>query len=165
MLACPSDTGTGNKVQADGESLLCQRACPYRRFRNPVTHRSAPLHCTFIRFKSTDMCLPADWLRAIFSCGGPVPLQCLGCVNGKIKHANLTSPEPGPGKLLHVHVSVKQVPCLCRVGAARTERGPLWVPPPGGFTTQTLGTLAGTSCVNCLTWEKTTNNQTAVKNL
>lgn len=44
------------------------------------------LHCTFIRFKSTDMCLPADWLWAIFSCGRLVPLQCLGCVNGKIKH-------------------------------------------------------------------------------
>lgn len=45
-----------------------------------------PLHCTFIRFKSTDMCLPVDWLWAIFSCGGLVPLQCLGCVNGKIKY-------------------------------------------------------------------------------
>lgn len=50
-------------------------------------HRSIrPLHRTFIRFKSTDMCLPVDWLWAIFSCSGPVPLQCLGCVNGKIKH-------------------------------------------------------------------------------
>ena len=60
-----------------------------------------PLHCTFIRFKSTDMCLPVDWLWAIFSCDRLVPLQCLGCVNGKIKHfshANLNS-RPGPRKL------------------------------------------------------------------
>lgn len=28
------------------------------------------LHFTFIHFKSTDMCLPADWLWAIFSCSG-----------------------------------------------------------------------------------------------
>lgn len=45
-----------------------------------------PLHFTFIHFKSTDMCLPVDWLWAIFSCAELVPLQCLGYVNGKIKH-------------------------------------------------------------------------------
>lgn len=44
-----------------------------------------PLHFTFIHFKSTDMCLPVDWLWAIFSCSGLVPWQCYGCVNGKIK--------------------------------------------------------------------------------
>lgn len=44
-----------------------------------------PQHFTFIRFKSTDMCLPVDWLWAISSHSGLVPLLCLGCVNGKIK--------------------------------------------------------------------------------
>lgn len=44
-----------------------------------------PQHFTFICFKSTDMCLPVDWLWAISSHSGLVPLLCLGCVNGKIK--------------------------------------------------------------------------------
>lgn len=54
-----------------------------------------PLHFTFIHFKSTDMCLPVDWLSAIFSCSGLVPLQCLGCVNGKIKpfHMQIWTPR------------------------------------------------------------------------